>query len=918
MATTKTEDQRVLKLPKVLVIRKAWLLSVDAHREAFGKNSTKRGKGWLKLLTVVPAAWLGLLVWVSLALVWSCVLGWVDDLHRFFKDEDDTDLRRKLAAFRWLSLVNTALLIALLAFAFPAAFPLAVLILNAAVTNRMTAQVWKSRKNPFAPKTGFVKKAGDRYAASVIMRDGEPVGSWWWRAACASLLVPAVAFVIEGLKAPELATYGLIVPDVARDIAVAAVAVFALALAVLGGVAAGRRLRAEFGSAVAFKDALREKLILVLSQESASGQKQFMTAEEAGLLRMEHKGAEWEITLPVQLLPALRDKGALRRAIRRELDTDQLNFELVDEDWEGHFTLGPVGPAERRIRDNLRASGGTPENGGLEKGLTEDDLGFDDPHGTEEVLPRALLGDLNSWEETARAAAPFAELGLQLVGFNVATRKGILEPTATATPRAKWKPLNLPVGASERAVKDYAERLARMDSAVILDVDVTDRRVLLSPMLPAVAALRASLATALKTDVTNVSVAVTWSVHERVESIDVFSRAVPPDPETARELWRKVINAIPGGSNGWRVFPDAVNGVTRLQWGATRSLPTIVDAELLLPEKASEAWDTEWSRLPLGVDSFGEVTAVDLKAGPHAAIIGSTGSGKSVAARLLIAQAILRGFEVVGIDPTKKFGGLTDLAPYTKGFFTESVEQAADVMTEVYAEVQRRVALNEKYGVEDWEGLPAGTVRPWCVVVDEWASLVEADSRPAASTKGTVDYEEWESETAAKGRILGRARKLAREARSAGVHLVLLSQIANVEAIPSAIRENLGTSVQLKGKRPVSASSLDMLFKGQSEEALREFEELKGGKGLAVSLDDGDTIRGFRVGLLEPARLIPALEERGARKPEPFTLPAPGDSEAQAGPGPRGSAPPVKRSAPAPRQSPAPVASSSDDDKWLL
>ena len=97
------------------------------------------------------------------------------DLPKIFKDEDDTDLRRKLAAFRWLSLVNTAVLIALLAFVFPAAFPLGILVLGAAVTNRWTAQVRKPKKDrhrnqidPFAPKTGFVRKSRDRYPRSVI------------------------------------------------------------------------------------------------------------------------------------------------------------------------------------------------------------------------------------------------------------------------------------------------------------------------------------------------------------------------------------------------------------------------------------------------------------------------------------------------------------------------------------------------------------------------------------------------------------------------------------------------------------------------------------------------------------------------------------------------------------------------------
>ena len=110
MATTTTkEDQRVLKLPKVPVVRKAWVFSGGAFRDAFGKGSTKRGRGWGKLL-LATGAWVGLLVWVALVLIATCVFGWVMDLPKFFKDEDDTDLRRKLAVFRWLSLVNLSLI----------------------------------------------------------------------------------------------------------------------------------------------------------------------------------------------------------------------------------------------------------------------------------------------------------------------------------------------------------------------------------------------------------------------------------------------------------------------------------------------------------------------------------------------------------------------------------------------------------------------------------------------------------------------------------------------------------------------------------------------------------------------------------------------------------------------------------------
>ncbi len=111
-----------------------------------------------------------------------------------------------------------------------------MLILNAAVTNRVTAQVWKSKKNPFVPKTGFVSRRGtatSRPSSNVTARLSALGGGVLRARRCWCRLF---AFAIEGLKAPELAAYGLIVPDGIRDIAVAAVAVFALLLAVLGGV----------------------------------------------------------------------------------------------------------------------------------------------------------------------------------------------------------------------------------------------------------------------------------------------------------------------------------------------------------------------------------------------------------------------------------------------------------------------------------------------------------------------------------------------------------------------------------------------------------------------------------------------------------------------------------------------------------
>lgn len=900
--TTKTEDQRVMKLPKVPLIRKVWLHTTAAHREAFGKASTKRGKGWAKLLTTVPVAWLGLLVWVALVLVWSCVLGWVNDLHRFFKDEDDTDLRRKLAVFRWLSLVNTALLIALLAFAFPAAFPLGVLVLGAAVTNRVTAQVWKSKSDPFAPKTGFVKKAGDRYAASVIERDGQIVGSWWWRAASASLLVPIVAFAVEGLKAPELAAYGLIVPDGIRNIAVAVVAVFALVLAVLGGVSAGRRLRAEFGHEVAFKDALREKLILALGQESASGQKQFMTAEEQGLLRIERSKTEaggWEITLPTSLWPVLRDEDALKASLRRELNTDNLQFMLSDV-WEGHFAIGPLDDEERRIRRNLRESGG----------LTMDDPGFDDPNGMEEPLPRGFtVDDLEDWDKTAAIAATFAELGLQLVGFNRASKKCIVEAEATATPRARWKKLTTPAGV-ERAIRQDAEMLARRDRAVILDLDLVERRVLLSPMLPAVVADRETIATELKADLMKVRIAVTWSTEGRAESINVETRAVSPDPDAARETWRKVINAIHGGSNGWLIHPDPVHGMTKLVYGEPRALPALVPVVDLLP---SATGIDAWNQIPLGRDSRGGLVTWDMEAGVHALIVGPTGSGKSIQLLDIILNVLARGGDVVVIDGSPKRGAdFMKVRGFTRAWADNPLD-ASTVLEAVYAEGRRRADLVLEYGGASWHDIPADVrarerVVPLVAVVDEYAALTTLRDIPKGADKEDPKVVAAQEVNAAKSNVMMVMDDITREMRFVGIRVVLGLQRGDASILSGFMRNNFPTKIQLKTPNmPLDPAGLRMMFPGEyGIAAEEEFRALDTGEpGLGVTAQEGGAVTGYRGGFIKAeGDAIPELiASLGISAPPPLFA---------------GSAP----SAPAPQQSPAPAPQpappSSQDDDWLL
>jgi hypothetical protein len=900
MATTKAKTRTTGEKAAIKILRPLTAFNQLTWRHTFAKNSPKKNIGLGVALVIAGIfVWAIALLLLSVVFVLTCVFGWVMDLAVFFKEEDDSDLRKRLAGFRWLSVVTTSLGALVLAVLFPVTAPAGALISMVAVTARLSAA------------SGFAKPYADHFTRSfVAVRDGEPRGSWQFLVAGVAFLVPGTALGMQALALPEVIDGQFAFPaDIAWWVVFCAAAT-SVVVAVVAGVIVGSRLKTEFGASKQYREALREALMVVFNQLSKGAQAQFLEAEQQGTLKMEQKGAEWEITLPTHLLPALRNRAELDMQFRQELNEAPLRF-MVTQVWPKHLAIGPVNANEERIRRNLLASGGTEEAGGLAKGLTMDDPGFDDVNGMEEPLPRGYtVEDLDDWDKTAAIAAQFAELGLQLVGFNRASNKCIVEAEATATPRARWKQLTTPAGSSERAIRQDAEMLARSDRAVVLDLDLVERRVFLSPMLPAVAEERATIATELKADPMKVRIAVTWSTEGRAESVEVETRAVSPDPDAARETWRKVINAIHGGSNGWLIHPDPVRGITQLVYGEPRSLLDTVPGEALLPERAAEAWECDWHSWPIGLDAAGRPLTIDLLGGPHIAAAGGSGAGKSTLARLLMTQAILHGFEVVATDPAKRLGGLLQMVDFTKGMYISSVQQTAEMLKLVFAEVTRRVELTEQYGGEDWMDLPEGTVRPWLVFIDEWANNIDRDGKLGATAKGTPEQTEWEEKERAIDAVISLTGKIAAQARSAGIHLVMMSQTASTNIMPTGIRNNLGTTVQLKGKKPIRQVDADMLFPGQGAEALVELKELADGfKGLGVALDADDVMTGFRVGLLKPDEVEGILEARGARKPEPLM---PGSA---INPRLRGQSRETE-SAHAPRQSPQPVASSSDDDDF--
>ncbi|WP_354574208.1 FtsK/SpoIIIE domain-containing protein [Frigoribacterium sp. UYMn621] len=365
----------------------------------------------------------------------------------------------------------------------------------------------------------------------------------------------------------------------------------------------------------------------------------------------------------------------------------------------------------------------------------------------------------------------------------------------------------------------------------------------------------------------------------RIETVTVErSPNLGLEAEKRLTIWRNLIEAIPGGSNGWIVNDDSITGRVVLTYGEPRVLREMVPmAEILPPHLAPE----EWATLPLGIDAAGKVVSIDLANGPHSVIAGPTGSGKTVALLQLMASAIARGHQVVLIDPTK--GGLDFAAvrPWTVAWATESLEAAQAAMERVYAEVGRRKAILAREGEVKWsdfstEVRETENVRPILIVVDELGSLVLLEDVPKGLPKTDPYVVEAETRNAARSIIRSLLGRVAREARFAGLHLAVALQRPDAAILGGELRSNLTSAVQLAPPgKPISREAMTMLIPGdQGPVASAALSELDDGKsrGLAVIASDGGKVTGFRVAY-EPAKTIPALlEALGVPKPDPWII----------------------------------------------
>ncbi len=186
----------------------------------------------------------------------------------------------------------------------------------------------------------------------------------------------------------------------------------------------------------------------------------------------------------------------------------------------------------------------------------------------------------------------------------------------------------------------------------------------------------------------------------------------------------------------------------------------------------------------LGKDISGSAVWTDLARMPHLLIAGTTGSGKSGCINTILTSVLLRAtpddVRLILIDPKRIELSLYESIPHLLTPVVSSPKEAAIVLTNVIAEMERRYELlstvrarnlpeaNRAFRSRGEETLPY-----LLVVIDELADLMMISPQQVED----ADI------------------RLAQKSRAVGIHLVLATQRPSVDVITGMIKANVPSRI---------------------------------------------------------------------------------------------------------------------------
>ena len=177
------------------------------------------------------------------------------------------------------------------------------------------------------------------------------------------------------------------------------------------------------------------------------------------------------------------------------------------------------------------------------------------------------------------------------------------------------------------------------------------------------------------------------------------------------------------------------------------------------------------------------------KHGPHTLIAGETGSGKGILTQGLLLQLITFNApdraELILVDPKKgvDFAWLNG-APHMKAPIITEMGDAASIFGVLVRQMDERYERLARVGaqnIEHYNRKVAPEERMWRIflVHDEMGAWMAQEK----------EYQEV---------VLSAVASLGMKARAAGIHLTLITQRADADAVPTRLRDNMGNRLCLK------------------------------------------------------------------------------------------------------------------------
>ena len=175
--------------------------------------------------------------------------------------------------------------------------------------------------------------------------------------------------------------------------------------------------------------------------------------------------------------------------------------------------------------------------------------------------------------------------------------------------------------------------------------------------------------------------------------------------------------------------------------------------------------------------------------GPHTLIAGETGSGKGILTQGFLLQLVAfndpKNVELVLVDPKKgvDFVWLEGVPHMREEIVTER-QQAQKAFGRLVHEMDRRYDLFRKEGVAD---------------IARYNSRVKPNDRLPRTFLVHDELGSWMAqEKDYKETVLSSVSNLGMKARAAGIHLVLITQRADADAVPPRLRDNMNNRLCLK------------------------------------------------------------------------------------------------------------------------